>query len=40
MHGGQAVSEQVETEILVTRNGARKNDKTRYINIKSNVFQN
>ena len=40
MHGGQAASEPVETETAVTRNGATRNDKTRCISIKSEIFQN
>ena len=39
MHGGQAASEPVETETAVTKNGATRNDKTRYISIKSDIFQ-
>ena len=40
MHIGQAVSEPAETETAVTENGATREDKTRYINTKSDIFQN
>ena len=40
MQAGHAASEPAETETEVTRNVATRNDKTRCISIKSEIFQN
>ena len=40
MYVGQAVHEPAETKTAITRNVATRNDKTRYISIKCDIFQN